>query len=307
MVRSWRAAWFVLVFAALAGPPGCTVERATGEFGAGACGDVADNDDDGMSDCADPDCQAEAICGRPAPLRGPREPEPKPTAGSLAPPPPQTDAGTTRPPPMSANDAQVSEPVPMAPEPEPPLDATAPEPRQCPVCAADERCIAGYCVPNEAVFVELWDVTSISVVMPRGTSPSMCVDPFCLISEMSSGPAAFSTCRCAPDPYVRIQVQRPGEAPETVVTTAYRGDVDEATWDERRQLQLRPDYQLIVQAVDRDGVTSNSVVFECTFPADPDLLGSGVLECMQTFQGSAAFAASLRVELEAAATPVAMP
>jgi hypothetical protein len=92
-----------------------------------------------------------------------------------------------------------------------------------------------------------------------------------------------------------------------VVITAYRKDEDEWTWDERRQLELRPDYQLIVQALDRDGVSGNSVVFECPFPADPDLLGSGVLECTQTFEGSAPFVASLRVEIEAAAGPPAMP
>ncbi|HMI93993.1 MAG TPA: hypothetical protein VK509_21610, partial [Polyangiales bacterium] len=66
MVKCWRASWVVLAVLT-----GCTVERAGGEFGAGACTDRADNDDDGATDCRDPDCQAETICGRSAPLREP--------------------------------------------------------------------------------------------------------------------------------------------------------------------------------------------------------------------------------------------
>jgi hypothetical protein len=302
MVKSWRAWSFALAVLA-----GCTVERAGGEFGASACADGDDNDSDGKTDCGDPDCQAEAICGRGAPLREPDDdPEPTPS-GAPAPAPMPRDASAPRPTPMNMADAEVTEPVPM---PEPALpDASTPEPtRMCPVCAIDESCIEGYCVPNEAVFVELWDVTSISVVMPRGIDAFSCLDDFCLLAEMSDGPTGFRTCRCQPDPFVRIQVIRPGEQPEGVVTTAYKKDEDAWTWDERRQLRLRPDYQLNVQALDRDGVTSNPVVFECMFPADPDLLGSGLLECAQRFDGvGASFEASLRVAIEPAAGAPAMP
>lgn len=287
---------------------GCTVERAGGEFGAGACNDSADNDDDGMADCRDPDCQAETICGRSAPLREPDD-DPQPTPAGATGPAPMTPPDASTPGPVARIDAGASEPSPTVPNPELPPDAATHEPRPCPVCAADERCIAGYCVPNEAVFVELWDVTSISVVMPRGTDAFTCLDDLCLLIEMSDGPAGFRTCRCQPDPIVRIQVLRPGEDPETSVTTGYKEDVDEWTWDERRQLQLRPDYQLTVQVLDRDGPSSNPVVFECTFPADPDLLGSGLLECTHRFEGAGGvpFDASLRIAIEAAAGPAVIP
>ncbi|HMI94574.1 MAG TPA: hypothetical protein VK509_24540, partial [Polyangiales bacterium] len=212
-------------------------------------------------------------------------------------------------PPVEMIDAQVGEPDPTVPNPDPPLDAAVtPEPRQCPVCASDESCIEGYCVPNEAVFVELWDVTSIAVVMPRAVDAFSCLDDFCLLSEMRDGPPGFRTCRCQPDPFVRIQVLRPGEDPATAFATGYKKDEDEWTWEERRQLKLRPDYQLSVQALDRDGVSASSVVFECTFPADPDLLGSGLLECTHRFDGAgASFEASLRVAIEPAAGTPAMP
>jgi hypothetical protein len=292
----------------------CTVERAGGESGVGACSDGTDNDGDNAVDCADPDCQAESVCGRAAPLREPdggddSKPNPPPTAISK----PEPDASSAADPSAepSAMDGAVAAQAPdeMLPDPDDPPDAAVPAgdaSKPCGSCAADESCIEGYCVPNEAVFVELWDVVHIKTVFPRVLeTPSglMCIDVGCPV------PAAvpsidFPFCPCVADPLVRVLVTRPGETPATVAETPFSllaQDEDELEWDVNAQIALRPEYQITLQAIDTDGALE-TVVFECSMAADAELLGSGTLSCTHDYPTSSdhSFTASITATIQPA-------
>lgn len=280
----------------------CTVEPIGGETGVGACTDGTDNDNDHAIDCDDPDCQAETVCGRAAPLREPDGGDPvRPSLPPSSPSRPAPDAGDMgEPPPEQVLDAGANEsPDEMLPDPDNPPDAGADPLKQCPVCEANESCIEGYCVPNEAVFVELWDVTHISTVYPRIFANDTCIDSCAL----SFPKPEFPFCGCKPGPLVRILVTRPGEVPETVAESPFDplAMADEGDWDVSERLMLRPEYQITLQALDRDGVLEN-LVFECSMPADAELLGSGTLSCKQTFTGSTGltFEASITVSIQAA-------
>jgi hypothetical protein len=290
----------------------CTVERAGGESGVGACSDGTDNDGDNAVDCADPDCQAESVCGRAAPLKEPNgsapvAPNPPPSAISK----PEVDASSVMGPSAepSAVDAAVPAQAPdeMLPDPDDPPDAAvaADASKPCPVCAADESCIEGYCVPNEAVFVELWDVLHISTVYPRVLeTPSglMCIDIEC--GTLGIPTPEFPFCPCAPDPFVRVLVTRPGETPETVVESPFdltMQNEDEAEWAVNAQIALRPEYKITLQAIDADGPIEN-IVFQCSMAADAEMLGSGSLTCQHEFVGAAnkPFTASITVTIQPA-------
>jgi hypothetical protein len=298
-----RTCWLGCLYGLAVALGSCTVEQVGGESGVGACTDGTDNDDDHAIDCDDPDCQAEAVCGRAARLSEPdgggvsahpMMPPVKPPvlakdAGAMTPAPPEQlgDAGAVPQPPNET-----------PPDPENPPDAaTTPE---CPACAADESCIKGYCVPNEAVFVELWNVTHISTVFPRIFAKGGCIDPECI--PLQSGTTEFPFCFCLPDPLVRVLVTRPGELAEPVAESPFdlltSMDHDEAEWDIDQQIALRPEYEITLQAIDRDG-PAEDVIFECTMAADADLLGSGTLSCNQTFTGTSGkpFMASIAVTI----------
>lgn len=307
-----RNCWLGCVYGLAVLLTACTVERAGGESGVGACSDGTDNDGDNAVDCADPDCQAESVCGRAAPLKEPDggepiEPNPPPSAISK----PDADASMVMGPSAEPNamDAAVGAQAPdeVLPDPDDPPDAAvvaADASRTCGSCAADESCIEGYCVPNEAVFVELWDVVHISTVFPRVLeTPSglMCIDVGCLLVDAEAS-LEFPFCPCRPDPVVRVLVTRPGETPATVAETPSKfstQDNDTLDLDVNAQIALRPEYQITLQAIDTDGAIE-TVVFECSMAADAELLGSGRLSCTHDYEaaGDQPFTASITVTIQ---------
>jgi hypothetical protein len=279
-----------------------------GETGVGACTDGTDNDNDHAVDCEDPDCQAEAVCGRAAPLSEPNDGG-EPTRPSLPPASPSRPAqdagGMSEPSPDQLVDAGAIEQAPdeILPDPDNPPDAGADPLKQCPVCEANESCIEGRCVSNDVVFVELWQVTHISTVFPRIFANDTCIDTEC--GAVGIGTPEFPFCLCMPDPLVRVLVTRPGELPETVAESPFDplldSNRDTDDWDMDQQIALRPEYQITLRAIDRD-LALEDIIFECTIPADPELLGSGTLSCMQTFKGATGkeFEASITVSIRAA-------
>jgi hypothetical protein len=289
MVRAWRAWLFGLALLTA-----CTVERAAGEFGAGVCDDGNDNDDDDAIDCRDPDCQAEAVCGRAASLSEPDDDPGPATSDASAPEPTLPDPTLPVPPPRELPDAEV-EPPPAEPDPNTTPDAGAlDEPRPCePECVEGQSCIMGYCVPNVAVFAEVWEVVSVSVAMPRADTEGSCLDPqTCLVSSPFS--VSFPACRCAADPVVHILIKRPDDdEPMRTSETDFVRQQDSAEWTQvtKRELLLRPEYEIVLRALDQDGLGAE-LVFECSVPAAPDLLAAGTLSCGKTFKGAGAFARS---------------
>lgn len=284
---------FLVAFATFGAATGCAIERTDGEFGIGACSDGRDNDEDDVADCMDPDCQAEAACGRAAPLRDDRHvDEAQPPAAQPPARPPISMTGDAGSPVVELDDPSSEDELPPAvslPDPDAPPDGGTLEPEpECPVCADTESCIKGYCIPKEAVFAELWDVTEVSVIMSRMLDPPAlgCIDdPPC----HASADPRFSLCVCAPDPMVQVVVTRPGEEPEIMNTTKYQTDADEATWSTAFQLALRPEYEITLRAMDANTVSERltpRVIYECTLPADPTALASGVLTCAGSYEGT---------------------
>lgn len=284
-MKSWLVQLWVLAAALnLAVGAGCSVERAEGEYGVGVCSDHADNDADGEADCRDPDCQAEDVCGRASPLKEPDGAAARPLDAGLPalPPavPPPLDAGS-EPPAQPAPDAQVSEP-PTSPDPGVPAPTEEPDPLVCePACSSNETCIERYCVPNEAVFVEIWNVVAVSVRMPRTDSAGHCLDSnFACVPMFSDW---FTTCDCPPDPMVRVAVRRPGEEPELGFETDSALQTDAHEWKVSKQLLLRSEFEIVLTAFDSDGLVATPV-FSCAVLAEPELLGTGTVSCTKTFE-----------------------
>ena len=311
MVKSWRVQLWVLAVLALSCVivvgGACSVSRGEGEYGVGVCSDHADNDNDGMADCRDPDCQPEDVCGRASPLKEPDSgpAEHPPTAGDPALPPAfpgPDDAGVTDPPSPPMTDAQVSEPPsPDASAPEPPDDP--PPVVECtPACASNATCIEGFCVPNEAVFVEVWDVVSVSVQLPRKDSNGMCLDP----PYVCVRPEPLAICDCAPDPMVRVAVKRPGEEPKVAFETKTVLGTDEHVWEVKEQLLLRKEFEIVLTAFDADGLLAEPV-FSCSVLAEPETLGTGLVSCGRKFRESLLVETDAKVTLRVRPAPSSTP
>jgi hypothetical protein len=276
------ARWGVLVCAAAGALCACSISPTLGET-LSECSDRQDNDEDGVTDCRDPDCQALSECAAAARIRTPAMP------GQIS------DAYVAEPP--DARTPPMQEPV-DASMPDEPRDASAapdalPEPPEpgCPDgCGANQTCVVDQCVDDVLVVAELWDITRIEVSVPRSVEEGgwPCLEPgtSCIFIPT----LVFPRCGCAPDPQVQFWVDHDttdDKEAELAGETDPVDSRDETEWPSSGvpapgiTLPLLPNSEIQVKVVD-DDATRDELMFECPVAADV-VTGGGPIECKRMF------------------------
>lgn len=290
--------WVLLLCAGATLGSACSISPTVGETAA-ECSDGRDNDDDGASDCEDPDCQALSECGA-ARRSGSLVPGHQIGDAYVGEAP---DAGTSEPnEPPDVPDASDSGPEDAGAPVEPP-DATLPGCGSG--CGPDQTCVLDQCIDDVLVVFELWDVTEIEVAAPRSVEEGgvPCLDTTGCIF-IPRGP--FWSCGCEPDPQVQFWVDAdPTDdveaelAGETTVAVAR----DEYRWtDPAITLRLLPTSEIQMKMVDDDG-TRDDPMFGCTIDASVVAAG-GPMECTAQFPPGASDAVEFYIRAQVAPTQV---
>lgn len=166
------------------------------------CGNKVDEDDDKLTDCADPDCAASDDCV------GARAMSVKPPfdGGHMKPPLLEGGAAIDAQPDDSGQradanvDAMMTMPPPDAQVVTPPIDDDAgTEP--CPACASNETCVDGKCQPAASPTSGAYSLRLLTGTVPAMNEFSLCYDACVILAGV---------CPCLPDPYVRIVLVHDG-------------------------------------------------------------------------------------------------
>jgi hypothetical protein len=235
----------------------CTV-GPVGELTQAQCQNQADDDDDRLIDCDDPDCLSFARCREGAPA----------WSDAGAPRDAGRDAGRKPPlPPPDTGDAAVDGGYDVDGG-APAIDASV-IPCTTAGCGPGEQCVNGGCVPDTNVMGSTYLLSVDSAVVPLLGSFGTCFDA-CTVVELV-------VCPCKPDPYVVVTLSRGGEI-TTVGITEWVGNTTEPTWTtEPFTVELRPGDELFFQAFDYDPNDQDPEMMRCS----PDLgqVASGSLVC----------------------------
>lgn len=223
-------------------------------------GNGRDEDDDGLWDCDDPDCQVFAQCQREDLGR-----EPPPDAGTTpstpdsAAPAPPGDAGTSTP-----QDAGTQPPMPSdggrrPPDAAPPRDSGNDDEDAgvvpCDLCAEDETCIDSVCQPAAATTSGVYIVSVLSAVVPSTDETDLCYD-------VCFSPVSF--CLCMPDPYVSVFLLRTDGSEELLGSTETVTEQTEPEFpDNAFQTTIEEGELLIFRVYDADSPDDDDFLFEC--------------------------------------------
>lgn len=303
----WRSV--VVELGAVALLVGCSISELSGELTPGDCSDGSDNDGDGPADCMDPDCQAFDVCGHASSLRDASWPQGQIGDAYVSGP---IDAGWSGPSSMAGRPASTPPEDPVAPsEPQPsePEDPPVVGPTCAGGCGDNQTCVEGYCLDNDVVVVELWDITRIDVTVPRSvpqadTAGSACLDDG-LGECLGSFDPLFWLCSCPPDPKVQVFLdQDPSDAmpPQLLATTDRKRSVSAASWSDLDiTLGLLPGSKIHLKALDDDGDAGDQLIFGCELPATPVLNGDP-LECTKSFPPDSIAAEEFSITAQVAPT-----
>jgi len=240
-----------------------------------------DEDQDGLANCADPDCFGLEMCriepdvpdaapassvGTPWKVAGAGGASGSAGAagapgsgGSVA--PPVGDAAITE-----DDDAGVVEP----PEAEPPPDDVDP----CSLCTDTETCVDGACiVPKPAPREGAFTLYVLSAAAPIFQVPTtQCFDNAC--ERGLSVP--FALCLCPPDPYVRVIIER-GRDEIVVGETEVSEDAERGMYSASFPIDLEPGDVLRFVVYDEDDPFPDDFMYRCT--PDLTMLEEGPLDC----------------------------
>lgn len=252
VARCWVLAMLVLAGCKMGGPGESTIQQ---------CDDEEDNDNDGLFDCDDPGCRALEVCNDAAVPMIPPPPPPTmfgdstttlPLGGSSAPMMSVPDAG----PDLDAGEEPPPQQPPVIEEPPPPCDG---------LCTATQSCNSdNECIDITAPMEGNFELRVVSARVPARGAFGLCLDMDC------SFPFDLS-CRCAPDPLVRVlRVRQPPtdgaevEVIEIGRTVTIENDVTPTFPAEGYPLELEPGDALRFEVWDADPeLDTAQFVFEC--------------------------------------------
>lgn len=219
-----------------------------GEFSVGECRDDGyDDDGDGYTDCADPDCWIYDFCAAEADAAvstkwndligdsGARTDADAPAKTAI--PLSDDDAGA----PLGPEDAAVDPGCPVTP------------------CAAPLVCAQGACVAPEPTSSQTYLVSISSAALPSRRADGTCFD------LVTSDPSCPLCNPCPPDPYVEVSLNGKVEA----TTPTVQDRVGPAWQGFDFTLTLAPTDELRFIVKDDDPVFIDEIIFSCR----PDLAG----------------------------------
>lgn len=264
----WSRQWTVYLLLCLLSSA-CS-QRNRGEFDPVACSDELDNDDDGKTDCDDPDCRGLRICAPTSQLEQDLDRAPLVARDATV----GVSSFSSIPLEVAFGDAGSSSDPTLEADEDGGTDDAATQPDNCgeQLCSSAERCVSDTCVAIDAGPPEPQPnlaVAAASAILGRQTFDGQCIDDMC-------GQLQLLYCACDPDPYVQIVLNG-----KVIKTTMTYQDTLTPIWDEAAvELVYHPGDVLEAVLLDDDSTESDGtddVVFSCIL--DPPELASVRYSC----------------------------